>query len=166
VKGDIFMAKYIFAPAGINAETNKILKECIEYIGANQTGFGSNLSKGRRYLKSEIGCSCTSVKYLYKTVPKTIGHDFEDLGIYVNKYDKNKCADTLTEIVSYIHENCDEDAKNQLFEGVIRPCPYITPLYSQQKSNLEWVVNHNYKEQGENANEVLKNLNLIKNILD
>ncbi len=160
------MAKYVFAPAGTDIETYTVLKKCIEYIGSKQTGFGSNLSKGRRYLKSKKGCSCTSVKYLYKSVPKTIGHDFEHLGIYVNKYDKNKCAEVLTEIISFIDDKCDDDTKKRLFDGVVRPCPYIIPLYSKQKSNLEWVINHNYKGQAENANEVLENIDSINNILD
>ena len=121
------MAKYVFAPAGTDIETYTVLKKCIEYIGSKQTGFGSNLSKGRRYLKSKKGCSCTSVKYLYKSVPKTIGHDFEHLGIYVNKYDKNKCAEVLTEIISFIDDIWSAPSPSKLNCLSLIKIPYECP---------------------------------------
>lgn len=160
------MSKYIFAPAGHTSETIAILKKCIEYIGWKQKGTGSNYAKGKRFLKKEIGCSGSSIKHLFKSSTKLSNHDFEKLGLYVYRYDKYKCKDTLIEIITYIENNANETEKNRLFSEIQRPTIYLDALFAKQIDKLKWVNNHNYKDQRKSASILIQELSKISDPLD
>lgn len=160
------MGKYIFAPAGNRSETVGVLRDCIEFIGSYQEGNGSNYAKAKRYIKSKAGCSGASIKFLFKTFPKVINHDFEDLGLFVFRFDKKKCKSILLTIINSIDDTTTEDEKNALFNSISRPTPYLDALFSKQKNRIEWVYNHNYKKQQDSANHLINELATIITILE
>lgn len=160
------MSNYIIAPIGTSSETVLILKKCIEFIGSKQNGSGSDYSKGKRYIKSQTKCSGNSIKNLYKSCVKLINHDFEKMGFYVYKIHKNKCADILVEIITYINLYADETTKNRIFYDIARPLLYIDILFGKQKSKLKWVAIHNHQNQREDANTLINKLNSIIDTLD
>ena len=160
------MGKYIFAPAGNRSETVGVLKNCIEFIGSYQEGNGSNYAKGKRYIKNKVGCSGASIKFLFKTFPKVINHEFEDLGLFVFRFDKNKCKSILLAIINSIDDTTNEDEKNALFNSITRPVPYLDELFSKQKKRIEWVFNHNYKMQKDSAYYLINELKTIITVLE
>ena len=89
------MSKYIFAPANEHQETVLVLKNCIEFIGSYQKGSGSCYARGKRFLRNKVDCSGTSIKFLFKTFPKVINHDFDNYGLFVYRFDKKKCKSIL-----------------------------------------------------------------------
>lgn len=161
----IFKSKYLFTPSGETQETVEILKKSIEFIGSKQAGIGSNYAKGKRYLKKEFGCSGTAIKYLFKTFPKRWNHKYETLGIYVYRFDKNKCVDILLGIINFFETNANDTEIDRFFYQIVRPIAYLDVLFSTQEDKIEWVYNHNYQDQREDADKILQGLKTINNIL-
>ena len=86
------MSMYVFAPAGPQNLHNEMMRIAVEYIGSQDSGFGSSWAKGKRYLKGKLGCSGTAVKRACVIKNKYINHDFEEYGAGVYYYQKDDCA--------------------------------------------------------------------------
>lgn len=155
------MGKYVFAPSGNSSETIRVLKQCIEYIGNKQQGSGSAYSRGKRYLRQQLRCSGASIKNLFKTSIKISNHDFEKYGLYVFRYDKKQCSKILIEIISYIELNANPTEKDRLLGAQNSNKLYLDLIFSSQKSKLDWVRNHNYKCQREDAKLIINELDSI-----
>lgn len=159
------MGKYIFGPVLPNGSYSDRIKKCIEYIGSLQNSNGSNLAKGIRYLKSTVGCSSNSIKYLYKSVKKYIGHEFDVYGPDVFKFDDKNTFHILKTIVSFVEMHSNDEIKENVFSGVSRPILYSELLYHRQKESLKWIDAHNYKNQRDRARTLLEAINLISDVL-
>lgn len=157
------MNQYVFAPAD-EAKIGYLLKECIEYIGRDQQGNGSNYAKGKRYLKKKVQCSGSSIKYLYKPTWKVIGNDFVNNGVMVYKYHIEHCAIILEEIIKYIDSH--ETIKNKIFHALKKPVKYIDVLYEYQRTRLDITVNDNYRNQAEEGKKVLQSIDAIDYVLE
>ncbi len=160
------MSKYIFAPANEHQETVLVLKNCIEFIGSYQKGSGSCYARGKRFLRNKVDCSGTSIKFLFKTFPKVINHDFDNYGLFVYRFDKKKCKSILLTIIKCIDEIATEEEKRNLFNPISSPLPYIDALFFKQKNRLIWVKNHNYKNQQDVASHLIQELKTITSILN
>ena len=113
-------------------------------------------------MKDKIGCTGNSIKLLFQTATKYVNHDFEKYGIYVFKYDKNKCAKILFEIISFVHLHSNDKKKTELFGHSVNLDTYISILYGEQLTSLEWVRDHNYKKQYEDAQNILNRIDEIR----
>lgn len=156
------MNQYVFAPAD-EARIVYVLRECIEYIGRDQHGNGSNYAKGRRYLREKTKCTGASIKYLYKPALKIIRNDFLNNGISVYKYHKEYCAIILEEIIKYIDSR--PQIKNKVFHAYRKPIKYIDVLYEYQRARLVITVNDNYSNQAEDGGKILQSIDEIDLIL-
>ena len=114
------MGKYIFAPIILNGNSSDNLRKCIEYIGSLQNSGGSNLAKGIRYLKSTVGCSNYSIKYLYKSTRKYYGHNFDVYGPDVYKYDDKTVAHILETIINFVEMHSSDVIKKSIFNEASR----------------------------------------------
>lgn len=148
------MSQYIFAPAGPVDLQSNILKRCIEYIGSTQAGYGSNLSKGKRYLKYKLSCSGTAIKRAMQSSVKVFGHDFETYGINVYYYHKEACVGILKETIDFVMSHSSEAVKVDIFGCIPSPNEYISILYAYRISQLRWVYNQDYKGQRSEAEEL------------
>lgn len=155
------MSNYVFAPAGPTTLESGMLIKCVEYIGSTQTGFGSNFSKGKRYLKYRLNCSGTAIKRALQRKPKIFGHDFQDYGIDVYYYHIDFCAKIVQEIISYVKVNSNDDVKISIFGSVPRENMYCNLLYGHRISQLHWVEVENYKAQRARAQDLIDSFNAI-----
>ena len=150
------MGYYIFAPAGPVKLQSNLLQKCVEYIGATQTGHGSNLSKGKRYLKYKINCSGTAIKRTIQTRPKVIGNDYQMYGIDVYYYHTEVCVDIVQEIIQYIKIHSNDTVKKKIFTHIPNDDErYIDLLYAHRISQLYWVSDEDYKGQGKKARKLI-----------
>lgn len=92
---------------------------------------------------------------------KYMNHDFEEYGAGVYYYQKNDCAQIVKTVLEYIVEHKDDDALPQAFKN----CNFkdlLEKAYGHRISQVEWVWNVNYKNQGDVAEEVYKKLNRLR----
>lgn len=153
------MGQYIYAPAGpANLKTKKAqacaLRKCVEFIGSTCSGHGSNLAKGKRYLKSTVHCSGAAIKHTMQSSFKVIQHNFQTYGLVVLRYHKDACAEILKEITRYIITEGDDAAKTKALGCIPQnnaedECLHL--IFDYRLSHLGWVKNQNYKDQGGDA---------------
>lgn len=149
------MGQYIFAPAGPSRLRSRRLKNCIEFIGSTQGGYGSNLAKGKRYLKSKIpACSGTAIKRAMKTMVKVHNHDFQKYGVDVFYYHKEVCSDILFEVIKFIISYGNDDVKTRLLGTIPQLEEYVDLIYRYRISQLKWVCDENYKGQHDEASKL------------
>ena len=98
----VTMSMYVFAPAGPQNLHNEMMRIAVEYIGSQDSGFGSSWAKGKRYLKGKLGCSGTAVKRACVIKNKYINHDFEEYGAGVYYYQKDDCARIVKAVLEYM----------------------------------------------------------------
>lgn len=150
------MSYYVYASAGEIMLRNDLLKRCIEYIGTQQTGFGSPYAKGKRYLKEKCNCSSRSIKRAIKVYPKIIGHDFEEKGGFdVFYYHKEHCANIVSETIKFILKEPD-NAIALIFGLIPEKNEYLNYVFAYRLSQLRTVVNEDYKGQGIDAARIVE----------
>lgn len=160
------MGIYVFAPAGPDKLQNNILEKCVEYIGSRQIGYGSNSAKGRRYLKHELGCSGRAIKRTISKKYKIINNrEFETFGIAVYYFHSDFCDKIVEKIIDYIDRNAADIFKNNIFGCIPRGKKYLDLSYAHRLSQLEWVQNENYQDQGEKARIIKEKFDILKNNL-
>ena len=153
------MGQYIYAPAGpTNLQTKHLeacaLKKCVEFIGSTRPGCGSNLAKGKRYLKYTIPCSGAAIKHAMQSSLKVVEHDFQTYGLVVFRYHKETCAEIVKETIRYIMTHGDDVAKKKALGCTPAKNAYgecLRLIYDYRLSQLKWVKNENYKNQGADA---------------
>ena len=143
------MSMYVFAPAGPQNLHNEMMRIAVEYIGSQDSGFGSSWAKGKRYLKGKLGCSGTAVKRACVIKNKYINHDFEEYGAGVYYYQKDDCARIVKAVCEYLVKHCN-------FADLLEKA------YGHRISQAEWVRDMNYKKQGDAAEKVCKKLNSLR----
>ena len=153
------MGRYIYAPAGPSKLQSDILKKCIEYIGSTQAGHGSDLSKGKRYIKYEltrhnISCSGTAIKRAMQVSTRVFHHDFQKYGTQVYYYHKDAIVGILHETISFIIMHSNDEIKVELLRGIPANNEYLGVVYAHRLSQLEWVHMQNYKGQGKEAQDL------------
>lgn len=157
----VTMSMYVFAPAGPQNLHNEMMRIAVEYIGSQDSGFGSSWAKGKRYLKGKLGCSGTAVKRACVIKNKYINHDFEEYGAGVYYYQKDDCARIVKAVLEYIVKHKDDDTLPQAFSD----CNFADLLekaYGHRISQAEWVRDMNYKKQGDAVEKVCKKLNSLR----
>lgn len=159
--GCVFMGQYIFAPAGPKALQSNMLMKCVEYIGSTQAGHGSDRAKGKRYLKYKLSCSGTAINRAMKIYPKVKKHDFGTYGVFVYYFHKECCADILKEVITFIISHSNEDEKMTLLGSIPAVDDYLKLLYGYRLSQLKWVANEDYKDQGNAAEKLYSKFNEI-----
>ena len=58
----VTMSMYVFAPAGPHNLHNEMMRIAVEYIGSQDSGFGSSWAKGKRYLKHRCTRGTNEIK--------------------------------------------------------------------------------------------------------
>ncbi len=160
------MGVYVFAPAGPDKLQNNILEKCIEYIGSRQPGSGSNIAKGRRYLKHELGCSNRAIKRTTSKKYKIIkNREFNTYGITVYYYHKDHCEKIVEKIIYYINSNADDAFKNNTFGYTPSGEKYLDLTFKYRLSQLEWVHNENYGNQSEQAKPIIEKFEILRDNL-
>lgn len=147
------MGSYVFAPAGPQKQRSTLIKACVEQIGAQQVGFGSNYAKGRRYLKSKLHCSGTAIKRAVSVRPKVLGNDFETYGVDVYYYHVDFCVDILKEVIDYV--KASNEIQMQIFDVPPKEDEYSKCLYGHRISQLCWVRDEDYQGQREQAAKLI-----------
>ena len=157
------MGKYAFAPAGVEILRTSTARRCLEFIGSQQIGGGSTLAKGKRYLKSTLGCSGRAAKRAVTEDKKIRNHDYETYGLYVFYYHREFCARIVATIIDYIKNRSTEIEKMELF-GFIpgNDREYFDLIYGYRESQLQWVEVTDYKQQRDIAHSILDDFNNIK----
>lgn len=161
------MGCYIYAPAGPSQLQSDILKKCIEYIGSTQAGHGSNLSKGKRYIKYElarqnISCSGTAIKRAMQISTKLFRHDFQTYGTHVYFYHKDSCAAILGETIKFIIKHSNDEVKMELLRRIPATDEYLDLLYAHRISQLQWVHTQDYQCQGSEAQDLCNKFDALQ----
>lgn len=157
------MGQYVYSPAGAVETRSRTIQACVEYIGNIQTGKGSNLGKGIRYLRSKIpNCSGRAIKRAIKVYPKIYKHDFERYGLDVYCYHIDKCADIVKEIIEFILRHSNDEDKIELFGHIPSKSEYIDLIYGARLSQLRWAIRLDYMDQYDQASLVEHNFNNLK----
>ncbi len=163
------MPNYVFSPTGDGKYFNTAMNRAIVYIGKSVIGIGSVQAKGIRYIKSKVGCSSHSVKFLYKSVIKGLGNDYRSYGPHVFKYSINYTSLIIQAILDFYNGLSDE-LQNDFCQNVFgSPCALpidtsrlkealFTDEMSPQYMALVWVKNTDYKMQAEYASKIINNL--------
>lgn len=150
------MRDYVYAPAGPQVLHSTLPRKCIEYIGSTQAGYGSNMAKGRRYLKSALGCSGRAVKRTINVYIKIVENDFQTYGLDVYYYHIEKCVDIIMEIIRFIKQHSNDQKKIELFGHIpTSDDEYLQLLYGHRISQLKWVENQDYYGQAEKATNII-----------
>lgn len=160
---------YVFAPTeNCEKRDERNFRIIIDYIGSKQTGIGSYTAKGLRYIKEQLGCSNTTIKFLYKSSLKVLNHDFEQYGVYVYRYNEY-CRGILSILCEYLSQYTeDKNMMNKENPSYIQLNNHMTKsqkfdwLFSNQYRAIEWVEKNNYKNQHEKANEIIFSLDCLK----
>lgn len=155
------MSMYVFAPAGPRELRNNLLRVAIEYIGSKQKGIGSPWAKGKRYLRNQLSCSGTAIKRACAVENKNLNHDFQQYGTSVYYYQKRDCARIVEAVMSYIADHINAEDLPQIF-GNHNFSELVQMVYNHRISQVEWVSNMNYKEQGSEAEIVYENLDKLR----
>lgn len=154
------MSLYVFAPAGAIELRNSLLKSGVEYIGSQQSGFGSSWAKGKRYIKKNVLCSGNAIKRACVVKNKVINHDFETYGVEVYYYHKDSCVKIVKFVLDYIVAHIDDPMLPQVFRGNdLKMLLKIT--YSHRISQVRWVGVQDYRGQGEVAAKLYEDLNKL-----
>ncbi len=155
------MSMYVFAPAGSDAFRNGLMKLAIEFIGSQESGFGSPWAKGKRYIKREVpSCSGRALKRACVVVDKYFNHDFNEYGTEVY-YCHKECYDKIiATVLRYIVSNQDKDALPQTFSNLSFN-ELLEKTNGHRISQLKWVENTDYKGQGEAAEKISQKLNRL-----
>lgn len=161
------MGVYVFAPAGPDELQNNILEKCVEYIGSKQIGGGSNIAKGRRYLKRELNCSSRAIKRtISKRYKVILNKDFQTYGIAVYYFHSNFCVKIVEQIIYYIKNNADNTFKNNIFGKLPTGEEYLELSYGNRLGELKWVCFENYQNQGKEAQKINDQFVVLKNNLN
>lgn len=158
LRGGIAMSMYIFAPAGPIKLQNSLLKSGVEFIGSQQSGFGSSWAKGKRYIKSKLFCSGTAIKRACDVKDKIYKHDYEQYGTKVYYYHKDYCADIVKLVLDYLIAHINNPTLPQVFSNLDYE-QLLSIVYSHRISQIRWVISNNYKAQGECAMQLYKKFN-------
>lgn len=160
------MGVYVFAPAGPERLQNSVMEKCVKYIGSQQIGGGSDIAKGRRYLKHKLGCSIRAVKRTINKQYKIINNSsFTEFGIAVYYFHSEYCVKIVEETIKYI-ENSSYDNKKEIFGCLPSGAKFLDLAYSYRISQLEWVVVENYQDQGKMAKLIYDNFEKLRNDLE
>ncbi len=155
------MSMYVFAPAGSDAFRNGLMKRAIEFIGSQESGFGSPWAKGKRYIKKEVPSSSgRAIKRSCVVVDKYFNHDFNEYGTEVYYYHKDCCDQIIATVLKYIVSNQNEGTLPQAFSNLNFE-ELLEKTNGHRISQLKWVENTDYKRQGEAAEKVCKKLNRL-----
>lgn len=152
---------YIYAPAGPVQLRNSLLRSGVEFIGSQQSGFGSSWAKGKRYIKNKLCCSGTAIKRTCVVKNKVIGHDYEQYGTEIYYYHKDCCADIVKLVLDYLLANINNPLLPQVF-GNFDYKQLLSIVYAHRISQLMWVITTNYKDQGECAAQVYRKFQKLK----
>lgn len=153
--------EYVFAPTN-NGEKRleRNFESVIKYIGSKQSGLGSNLAKGKRFIKNEIDCTGAAIKHLYKSVPK-LRDDSYMYGLYVYKYN-DKCCAIVSLLMEYIEKYIqDRNPREVLVNIPNTKDKYFDWLFLNQYGSLYWASNH-YKKQHKKATDILQRLDDLR----
>ncbi len=147
------MGRYIFSPADVDRTMSNPLRTCIEKIGECQTGRGSHLAKGRRYLKSVltesgVSCSMISIKRTIEVCKRYLKEDIGTYGIEVYYFHKYNCAKILEMAIKIIKDRNIALPKN---------------FYDDRMNALLWIYNNdnNYMGQEEAAERIYTELEKV-----
>ena len=152
------MGKYVYSPAGALGTRSNIIQKCVEYIGGLQTGKGSDIGKGARYLKSKIpNCSVRAIKRAIKTYPRIYKHEFDKYGLEVYYYHVDYCAEIVKEVMEFIYCHSNDDEKKRIFGIMPNREEYLNLLYEARLSQLRWVRREDYMNQGRQA-EIIEHM--------
>ena len=150
------MSHYVFAPAGDYSARTDLVLRCVEFIGQCQPGYGSNYSKGKRYLKSQIPkCSGKAIKRAVKVCSKVINNDFDIYGLDTYFYHVDLCDIIIKEIIDFLKRRSVEE-KEELLGSAPNDGEYLDLLYKHRIEQLKWVEIEDYKKQGGKAEELLE----------
>lgn len=153
---------YVFAPTeNCEKRNERNFRNIIEFIGSKQTGIGSSTAKGLRYIKEQLGCSNTAIKFLYKSSLKFYNHDFEQFGVYVYKYNEY-CRGILSILIEYTSQYIEENQNHNQLHRNMTDSEKFYWLFSNQYRAIEWVKNNNYKNQYEKASEIISTLEYLR----
>lgn len=153
---------YVFAPTESHKKRDeRNFRTIIEYIGSKQTGKGTLIAKGLRYIKKQLGCSNTTIKFLYKSSFKVINHNFEQYGVYVYRYNEY-CRGILSILIDYMSQYIVENPSNSQLNRGMTDSEKFDWLFSNQYRAIVWVENNNYKDQYEKAKQIISMLECLK----
>lgn len=153
---------YVFAPtANGEKRDEKNFRDIVEYIGSKQAGIGSNIAKGLRYIKKELGCSSTTIKFLYKSSKKIIKHDVEQYGTNVYRYNEF-CRGIIGILIEYIPQYIKDNSDNIELNKNSTNSEKFDWLFLNQFVALKWVENEDYKKQREKASKIIATLECFK----
>lgn len=147
------MSIYIYAPAGPIQLRNTLLEAGVNFIGSQQSGFGSSWGKGKRYIKSKLHCSGRAIKRACVVKNKVLDHDYEQYGTDVYYYHKDYSADIVRLVLDYLVAHINDALLPQVFSKSDFK-QLLSIVYSHRISQLEWVSTCNYRDQGEDATQL------------
>ena len=126
------------------------VRACIEFIGERQSGFGSRLARGKRYLRTRCGCSGVEVKMTYLVYYKRNSEFAEFYSFNVVKYSDESTAKILREIVEYLKVNASDADLDRLFgaNNHVQGSKYIDSLYAIQRDSLKWLNDETVRTKG------------------
>ena len=156
---------YIYSPAGTPNLLNitpSVLERCVIYIGSTEKGIGigSNFARGMRYLRNKLRCSGKAIKRTCKKTWKIKYGDRKEYGSYVYYYHLIFCDKIVQAIIDELKPLSDIK-KKELLGFIPRDGEYLNAVYEHRLSQLRWVDNQDYKEQGEYAHGLLENFKKI-----
>ena len=161
------MGVYVFAPAGPEGLQNNVLEKCVEYIGSQQAGGGSNIAKGRRYLKHKLSCSSRAIKRTISKRYKVLKNGgFREFGIAVYFFHSEFCVKIIEETIKYVDNNAAAEFKERIFGHLPNGAEYLDLTYAYRLSQLEWVSNEDYQGQGNIAEKINNDFENLRNDLD
>lgn len=151
------MAQYVFAPAGLEKRRNSLFRVAVEYIGSKQKGPGSDFSKGKRFIKSALNCSGRSISLACSIKDKYFNHEYKQYGTEVYYYHKEWCHQIVNFVISYLIENKNDPKLPQAFAQRDFKTVF-DDTYSSRYSQLRWVKTNNYRNQQDDAGNILYKL--------
>lgn len=161
------MGVYVYAPAGAERLQNNILEKCIKYIGSQQPGGGSDIAKGRRYLKHKLNCSNRAIKRTASKRYKVLNNSqFREYGIEVYFFHSEFCVQIVKETIKFIADYADDASKQRIFGHLPNGSEYLDLTYAYRLSELNWVLNEDYQNQGKMARDIYRDFENLRNNLD
>lgn len=153
---------YVFAPtANGEKRDEKNFRKIVEYIGSKQAGIGSNTARGLRYIKNELGCSGTTIKFLYKSSKKVFHHNIEKYGTNVYRYNEF-CRGIIGVLIEHIPQYIKDNSDNIKLNKNSTNSEKFDWLFFNQFVAIKWVENEDYQQQREKASEIISMLECFK----
>lgn len=156
------LGKYVHAPAGSILTRTDMIKVAVEYIGTTQNGCGSDYAKGKRYLRKKIcGCSGRAIKKTTTVGIKVHNNDYNTYGLEVYFYHEEMSSKILKEVIRFLTQNENEVLLANLMNKAAKDSTLMEVLYGQRKRGLNWVIARDYMKQGEKAENIKEQIELI-----